>query len=166
MGRAATQNTHSTTGQVLDALTERISSPGGLTPTRQLFRREKWVPARDIRHSMVIGAAGIGGRSLGLVSFYTVSDSITFADTLMEGPLLLKNLQEALKMAGRCEDICKDFEKHRPPAMIHEWKMMKRRWEMDVSQPDPYQVIEKGKTIVHTTADVNSGTSQPQVSAP
>ena len=61
MGRAATQNTHSTTGQVLDALTERISSPGGLTPTRQLFRREKWVPARDIRHSLVIGAAGIGG---------------------------------------------------------------------------------------------------------
>ena len=62
---------------------------------------------------------------------------------------MLKNLQEALNMATRCEGICKDFEKHRSPAMLHEWKMVKRRWEMDMSQPDPYQVVERGKAVVH-----------------
>ena len=72
------------------------------------------------------------------------------ADALMEGPLLLKNLRKALEMARRCEDICADFEKHRPPAMICEWRAMKQKWEMDVSQPDPYQVVEKGKATVHT----------------
>ncbi|KAF9642006.1 hypothetical protein BDM02DRAFT_3065727, partial [Thelephora ganbajun] len=59
------------------------------------------------------------------------------------GPLLLKNLHEAVHMVKRCEDTCKDFEKHRPPSMVHEWKMMKRRWEMDPSQPDLYLVVEK-----------------------
>ena len=72
------------------------------------------------------------------------------ADVLVEGPLLLKNLREAVDMAKRCEDACEDFEKHRSPGMIHEWKMMKSRWEMDPTQPDPYQVVEKGKTAIHT----------------
>ena len=66
---------------------------------------------------------------------------------LLKGPLLLRNLREALDMTKRCEDICEDFEKHQPPAMVHEWKMMKYRWEKDPSQPDPYQVIEKGELI-------------------
>jgi len=70
----------------------------------------------------------------------------------MKGPLLLKNLKEALDMAKQCEDICEDFEKHQPPETIHEWKMMKRRWEIDSSQPDPYQVIEKGKLVVRTNS--------------
>ncbi|KAF9643122.1 hypothetical protein BDM02DRAFT_3104848, partial [Thelephora ganbajun] len=63
------------------------------------------------------------------------------------GPLLLKNLREAVHMVKRCEDTCKDFEKHRPPSMVHEWKMMKRRWEMDPSQPDPYLVVEKASSL-------------------
>lgn len=70
------------------------------------------------------------------------------ADTLMKGPLLLKNLHEALEMAKQCEDICKDFEKHKTRGMIHEWEMMKRKWEADPLQPDPYQVTEKGETTV------------------
>ena len=75
----------------------------------------------------------------------------TTADTLMKGPLLLRNLREAVKMAKRCEDVCQDFEKHQPAATVHEWKMMKRRWEMDPSQPDPYQITEKGETAVYTS---------------
>ena len=75
-------------------------------------------------------------------------------DVLMKGPLLLKNLREAVDMAKRCEDICKDFEKHRPPGTIHEWEMMKRRWEMDPSHPDPYRVIEKGEPAVCTNSSI------------
>lgn len=66
---------------------------------------------------------------------------------LMAGPLLLKNLCEAVDVAKRCGDSCEDFEKHRPPSVIHEWRMMKLRWEKDFSQPDPYQVLEKGKLV-------------------
>jgi len=54
-------------------------------------------------------------------------------------------------MAKRCEDICQDFEKHRPAKTIHEWKMMKRKWEINSSQPDPYVLPERGKTVVCTT---------------
>ena len=54
-------------------------------------------------------------------------------------------------MAKWCEDICQDFEKHRPAKMVHEWKAMKRRWELDASQPDPYVLPEKGKTVIHAT---------------
>lgn len=54
-------------------------------------------------------------------------------------------------MAKRCEDICQDFEEHRSAKTIHEWKMMKRKWEIDPSQPDPYVLPERGKTVVHTT---------------
>jgi len=28
--------------------------------------------------------------------------------------------------------------------------MMKRNWEIDPSQPDPYAVVEKGKVVIHT----------------
>ena len=63
----------------------------------------------------------------------------------------MKNLREAVDMAKRCEDVCADFEKHRPAGTIHEWKMMKRRWEMDQSQPDPFRVVEKGKTAARVT---------------
>ena len=59
---------------------------------------------------------------------------------------MLKNLREAVDMAKRSEDICEEFEKHRPDRTVHEWKMMKHRWEVDPSQPDPYQLIEKGET--------------------
>ena len=48
-------------------------------------------------------------------------------------------------MTAQCEEACSDFEKHRPAGMIHEWKMMKRRWEIDPTQPDPYVLVEKGK---------------------
>ena len=151
---------------MLDALTERTSSLGGLILIQQPFRREKWVPVHGIQRLMVIGVAGTGGRLSGLVSFHAVSNFIAFTDTLMEGPLLLKNLREALDMAKQCEDVCEDFEKQRPPAMIHEWKMMKLEWEMDVSKPDPYQLIEKGKTFVHTLVDANAELLQLQVSVP
>jgi hypothetical protein len=63
----------------------------------------------------------------------------------MAGPLLLKNLCEAVDMAKKCDDACRDFEEHRPSGMIYEWKMLKRRWEIDPSQPDPYEVVEKGR---------------------
>ena len=66
----------------------------------------------------------------------------------MAGPLLLKNVREAIGMARKCEEACRDFEEHRPPAVIHEWKTMKLRWEEDPSQPDPYQLVEKGKLDV------------------
>ena len=52
-------------------------------------------------------------------------------------------------MAKQCEDICKDFEGHQLPRTIREWEVMKRRWEVDPSQPDPYQVTEKGETVVY-----------------
>ena len=54
-------------------------------------------------------------------------------------------------MAKRCEDICEDFEEPRSARMIHEWKVMKCRWEMDPSQPDPYMLPEKGKIVIHAT---------------
>lgn len=69
----------------------------------------------------------------------------------MEGPLLLKNLQEAYDMTKLCEDACRDFEKCTPTNLIDEWKTMKRRWEIDLTQPDPYVVVEKGKAVSHTT---------------
>ena len=155
MGQVVTRNTRLTTGQALDALMERISSLVGPTPTQQLFRHVRWVLARGIWRLTDIGVDGSGGRLSGLVSFtcYLVL-SHAISDVSMQGPLLLKNLREAVNMAKQCEDTCKDFEKHRPPAMVHEWKMMKRRWEVDPSQPDPYQIVEKGKTTVHTTSSI------------
>lgn len=168
MGQAVTQSTRSTTGRALAALMERISNQGGLTRTQRPLRHERWVLARDIRHSMDIGAAGIGGRLLGLVSFYMVLVlPCEIANPLTEGPLLLKNLREAVDMTRRSEDICEDFEKHRPPAMVREWKMIKQKWEKDVSQPDPYQVVEKGKAVVPSPPlnplVTNSVFSQPLV---
>ena len=59
-------------------------------------------------------------------------------------------------MEKRCDDICQDFKKHRPTGMIHEWKMMKCRWEIDPSQPDPYVVVEKGETNVCATSTTDS----------
>ena len=53
-------------------------------------------------------------------------------------------------MAKRCKDICQDFEKHRPTRMVHEWKVMKHRWEVDPLQPDPYTVVEKGRAVIYT----------------
>lgn len=81
----------------------------------------------------------------------------TFRDCRhVEGPLLLKNLREAVDMAKRTEDTCEEFEKHRPDGMVHEWEIMKRRWEVDSSQPDPYQVIEKGETTDRLHSFVNT----------
>ena len=74
----------------------------------------------------------------------------TTANTLILGPLLLKNLREAVDMAKKCEEACADIEKHAPSGMIHEWKAMKLRWEKDFSKPDPYQVVEKGTSIIQT----------------
>lgn len=71
------------------------------------------------------------------------------ADIPMKGPLMSRNLQEAFDMTKKCEEICQDFEKHQQPAMVHEWKAMKRRWELDPSQPDPYRVTEKGETTTN-----------------
>ena len=155
MDRAATQDIRSTTGQALVVPTEKTSNLDGLTLIPQLVRHVRWVLAQGIRHLTDIGVDGIGGRSLGSVSFtWYLALFHAISDALMQGPLLLKNLREAMNMAKQCEDTCKDFEKHRPPAMVHEWKMMKHRWEMDPSQPDPYQVVEKGKTTVHTTSSI------------
>ena len=67
---------------------------------------------------------------------------------LVTGPLLLKNLHEAVDMAKQCESACADFERHRAPDVIHEWKMMKLRWEKDSSQPDPFKLVEKGTSVV------------------
>ena len=69
----------------------------------------------------------------------------TIPNVPMAGPLLLKNLREAVNMAAKCEDTCKDFEEHRPPDTIDGWKLMKGSWEKDPSMPDPYQVVEKGE---------------------
>ena len=76
MGQAAILNTHLTTGQVSDALTERISSLDGHIPTQRLFQHERWVVVRDIQRSMDIGAVGIGGRLSDSVSSYMVSGFI------------------------------------------------------------------------------------------
>ena len=37
------------------------------------------------------------------------------------GPLLLKNLHEAVDMAAECERTCKDFEEHRSPDTVNGW---------------------------------------------
>lgn len=66
------------------------------------------------------------------------------------GPLLLKNLHEAVNMGKKCEKACKDFESQRAPAVIEGWRVMKRTWEMDPSKPDPYKVVEQGKLIIRT----------------
>ena len=152
MAQLATQSTRLTTGRASDVLMGRISSRDGPTPIQRLFQHERWEPAHDIRHSMDIGVVGIGGRLLDLVKLARISGlPHTIADLLIEGPLLLKNLQEALAMTKRCEDVCEDFEKHWPAEMIREWKEMKRRWEVDPTQPDPYVVVEKGKMVIHVT---------------
>lgn len=51
-------------------------------------------------------------------------------------------------MAKKCEDTCEALEKYMPPGVVYEWKMIKLRWEKDFSQPDPYQVVEKGKPTI------------------
>ncbi|KAF9777678.1 hypothetical protein BJ322DRAFT_1025606 [Thelephora terrestris] len=63
------------------------------------------------------------------------------------GPLLLKNLCEAVDMARKCGEACREFEAHRPPSMIREWKVMKLKWEVDPSQPDPYRVVERASNF-------------------
>ncbi|KAF9778389.1 hypothetical protein BJ322DRAFT_1014720, partial [Thelephora terrestris] len=105
---------------------ENIESGWAHTNPAAISTREMGAGAR---HSALDGhwAAGIGGRLL--------------------GPLLLKNLREAVVMARKCEEACQDFEKHRPSSVIHEWKMMKLRWDKDFSQPDPYQVVERGSNF-------------------
>ena len=74
MEQVVTQNTRSTTDQALAVLTEKILNLDGLTLTQLLFRRERWVPERDIQRLMDIGVAGTGGRSSGLVSSYVVPE--------------------------------------------------------------------------------------------
>ena len=103
----------------------------------------------DIRHLMGIGVAGIGGRSLVSVRIYALSAStLLLTNILMIGPLLLKNLYEAVDMAKQCESACVDFEQHRAPDVIREWRTMKLRWEKDPSQPDPFKLVEKGMLTV------------------
>ena len=70
------------------------------------------------------------------------------SNALIGGPLLLRNLAEAVKMAKKCAAACEDFEKHWGPNIIYQWKMMKRSWELDPSQPDPYQIVEKGEPFI------------------
>ena len=133
---------------------ENIESGWAHTNPAAVSTREMGAGAR---HSALDGHWGGWNwrKIIGFGKFYMVSGvAHAISDMLMQGPLLLKNLHEAVKMAKQCEDTCEDFEKHRPPAMVHEWKMMERRWEMDLSQPDPYQVVEKGKTIAYTTPSI------------
>lgn len=151
MVQAVTPNTHSITGRALGALMEKTSSLGGLTLTQQPFRHERWVLAPDIQHLTATGVAGIGGRFVGLVCIHGCPGlPYVTANTLRAGLLLLKNLVEAIAMAKQCEEACAEFEEHRTPDVIHEWKMMKLRWEMDSSQPDPYQLVEKGMPVILT----------------
>lgn len=46
-------------------------------------------------------------------------------------------------MAGQCEKICRDFERETEPGIIKEWEAVKRSWERDSSNPDPYKLAEK-----------------------
>ena len=59
------------------------------------------------------------------------------------GALLLKNLDEARRMLGQCEKICKDFERQTDKDTVMEWHAMKSSWERDPSKPDPYRLVEK-----------------------
>ena len=106
---------------------------------------------RNIHPSMGTGVDGIGTRLSGSVNFTVSEWTHATADVLMKGLLLLKNLCEALDMVKQCEEICGDFKKHRPPATVHSWKMMKRKWEIDPSQPDLYALVEKGRATVCIT---------------
>jgi len=74
--------------------------------------------------------------------------NLLLTNTPTIGPLLLKNLNEAVDLVKQCESACADFEQHRAPDVIHEWKMMKLRWEKDSSQPDPFKLVEKGMSVV------------------
>ena len=47
-------------------------------------------------------------------------------------------------MARQCEEICRDFERQTDPGTVKEWQAMKRDWELDQSNPDPYKLVEKG----------------------
>lgn len=70
----------------------------------------------------------------------------------------MKNLREAVNMAKRCAAARDDFERHRDANVIYQWKMIKRRWELDPSQPDPYRIVEKGETFVqHIQSFLTSG---------
>ena len=127
----------------------KTSNLDGLILTPQLFRRGRWGPVHDIRHLTGTGVAGIGGRSLVSVRIYALSVfTLLLTNMLMIGPLLLKNLLEAVDMVKQCESACADFEQHRAPDVIHEWKMMKLRWEKDSSQPDPFKLVERGVLVI------------------
>ena len=56
---------------------------------------------------------------------------------------MLKNLDEARRMLGQCEKICKDFERQTDKGTVMEWRAMKSSWERDPSKPDPYRLVEK-----------------------
>ena len=65
--------------------------------------------------------------------------------TFIVGILLLKNLHEARQMAMQSEGICHDFERQTDAETVDEWQKMKRSWELDPSNPDPYKLDEKGR---------------------
>ena len=46
-------------------------------------------------------------------------------------------------MSKRCAEICNDFEQQTDPGTVKEWQAMKRAWELDLSEPDPYKLVEK-----------------------
>ena len=131
---------------------ENIESGWAHTNPAAISTREMGAGAR---HSTLDGHWG-GRNWRKIIGFgkYTESVYPTTADVPIEGPLLMKNLQEALDMTVQCEDVCKDFEKCVSPETINEWAMMKRRWEIDPTQADPYVVVEKGKPLAHPASSI------------
>ncbi|KAF9784125.1 hypothetical protein BJ322DRAFT_1109984 [Thelephora terrestris] len=103
---------------------ENIESGWAHTNPAAVSTREMGAGAR---HSALDGHWG-GWNWRKIIGFGTVFHIIRNHPTR---PLLLKNIRKAVGMARK------------PPAVIHEWKTMKLRWEEDPSQPDPYQLVEK-----------------------
>ena len=49
-------------------------------------------------------------------------------------------------MVKRCVEVCEEFERQTDSGMVKEWQAMKRQWERDPSEPDPYKLAEKRKS--------------------
>ena len=54
-------------------------------------------------------------------------------------------------MAEQCEKICSDLERQTNPGIVKEWQAIKRNWERDPSNPDPYKLAEKCRDPSLTT---------------
>jgi len=142
----AIRNFHSIITPVLGGLTEKTLRAAGFTRTWLQLQHGRWALVHDIPHWTVTGGVGIGVRLPILVSH----DRYRYLRLLYDvslGTLLLKNLHEARRMAKRCVEICKDFERQTDQGTVQEWEAMKREWERDPSKPDPYKLVEKRESV-------------------